>query len=377
MEIRKKILITTSIGHFLVHSITLIFPAILIILRNEFKVSLIQLGELATIQFAFFGLASIPGGWLVDKLGSRNVLLTYYVGIVLSVICIISTQSFSQLAFGLGLLGLFSGLYHPAGLNLVSHTKNISQNMAYHGISGSLGLTFGPIIGAGVSALIDWRLSYVLLAILSLIGSIFTYTKLDSDKPIKLHSHRVKFRILKVHYIILAVASIWGFAHQGLFSYLPLYFSESVDLNMDAVITGGMLTAFVLILGVVGQIIGGKLGAHIPRKKLLVWVVGLNIPFLLLMGYQTGPILILIVGVLGAINFTFQPVNNSLIADVTSKGNRGLIYGLSMGLGYGVGSLAATIGGYIGENIQLSYIFPFLAISLIPGVLLALLLFKK
>ena len=95
------------------------------------------------------------------------------------------------------------------------------------------------------------------------------------------------------------------------------------------------------------------------------------------MGYQTGPILILIVGVLGAINFTFQPVNNSLIADVTSKGNRGLIYGLSMGLGYGVGSLAATIGGYIGENIQLSYIFPFLAISLIPGVLLALLLFKK
>ncbi|MBC8214573.1 MAG: MFS transporter [Candidatus Marinimicrobia bacterium] len=377
MKNRNNILLATSIGHFLVHCITLVFPAILIILRDDFQVSLIQLGELGTIQFGFFGLASIPAGWLVDRFGSKNVLLTYFFGTVLSVICISTSHSFSQLAFGLGLLGLFSGLYHPAGLNLVSHTKNISQNMAYHGISGSLGLTFGPIIGAGISAIIDWKIAYIILAILALIGGIFTFLQLKLDKPAGPPSKHYRFKLSQTHYVILAVASIWGFAHHGLFNYLPIYFSEAVNWNIDDVVTGGMLTAFVLILGVLGQIIGGKLGANIPRKKLLVWVVGLNIPFLLLMGYSTGVLLILIVGVLGAVNFTFQPVNNSLIADVTPKGNRGMVYGLSMGVGYGVGSLAATVGGYIGENYQLSSIFPFLAIVLVPGVLLALFLSKE
>ncbi len=74
----------TSIGHFLVHSITMILPAILILLEKEFSISFISLGKLATIQILFLGLGGFPSGILTDKFGSRFVLIIYFSGIILS-----------------------------------------------------------------------------------------------------------------------------------------------------------------------------------------------------------------------------------------------------------------------------------------------------
>ena len=55
----------TSIGHFLVHSMTMILPAILIVLQKEFSISLFELGKLVTIQIMFLGLGGFPSGILV------------------------------------------------------------------------------------------------------------------------------------------------------------------------------------------------------------------------------------------------------------------------------------------------------------------------
>ena len=71
----QRNIIITSIGHFLVHAMTMILPAILIILGQEFSLSLIYLGELATIQILFLGLGGFPAGFLAERFGSRMVLL--------------------------------------------------------------------------------------------------------------------------------------------------------------------------------------------------------------------------------------------------------------------------------------------------------------
>ena len=51
----QKNIIITSIGHFLVHAMTMILPAILVLLETEFSVSLISLGKLLTVQILFLG----------------------------------------------------------------------------------------------------------------------------------------------------------------------------------------------------------------------------------------------------------------------------------------------------------------------------------
>lgn len=367
----RKILSITSIGHFLDHAVTLIFPAILILIRNEFQVTLVELGELGTIQFLFFGIASYPAGWLSDRFGSRIVLSLYFTGLIITTIFITFSTTFWMLAIGMGFLGFFAGLYHPAGLKLISNTDSVPRFMSYHGIAGSAGLTAGPLIGAGISVILGWRWAYLVMGCIAVLGLLINTIFISSDMPDEKPEKHFP-SLSRAHYAIFLVGALWGFAHQGLFNFLPLYFSESVNWNIDAVIKGGILTALVLIIGAFGQIIGGRIGEKHPRQNLLIWVVGLNIPFLILMGFIADWLLVGIVVILGAVNFSFQPVNNSLISDVTPRVHRGMVFGISNGLGFGVGSLAGAGGGYIGEYLSLSLIFPVLGYILIPAAFLCI-----
>ena len=73
------------------------------------------------------------------------VLMVYFAGLVIASLWMYFSTTFIIAALGLGFLGLVTGLYHPAGLKMVSHSPNVSRFMGYHGVSGSLGLAAGPI----------------------------------------------------------------------------------------------------------------------------------------------------------------------------------------------------------------------------------------
>ena len=373
-QLRNNIIIT-SIGHFLVHSMTMILPAILVILEKEFSVSIIELGQLATIQILFLGLGGFPAGILADRFGSRIVLLVFFAGLVISSIWLYFSTTFSMAAVGLGFLGLITGLYHPAGLKLISHSPNVSKYMGYHGVSGSLGLAAGPIYGAWMSNFLGWRVAYLLLGGLALFGLLFLLL-FHHEQEMKPDRKKLKFSFSKPQYIIIAVAALWSLAHHGLFNFLPYYFTDAVHTPWSTILIGGTLTGFVLILGIIGQLLGGRLGDHYQRKNVYVWVLGLNIPFLIMIAFLNGWILVGIAGILGAVNFMFQPIHNSLLADVTGRGQRGIVYGFSAGISFGIGSLSGIIGGYIGDIFSINHIFPSMAVFIIPAVFLAIVLKK-
>jgi len=373
-QFQKKIVIT-SIGHFLVHAMTMILPAVLVLLEAEFSVSLISLGKLVTIQILFLGLGGLPAGIIADRFGSRAVLITYFIGLIISSVWLYFATTFTMAAIGLGFLGLVTGLYHPAGLKMVSHSPNVSRNMSYHGVAGSLGLAAGPIYGGWMASWLGWRTAYLFPGGLALLGLIIILVYHHESAP-KLNKFKLNFTVTKVHFTIFTVSSLWGLAHHGLFNFLPYYFTEAVQTGFTSVVGSGFLTGFVLLLGIIGQLLGGSLGERFKRKNLYIWVVALNIPFLVMMAYYQGWHLVAITGVLAAVNFMFQPVNNSLLADVTTSDQRGVIYGFSAGISFGVGSLAGVIGGYLGESLSINYIFPSMGLLLLPAVLFAILLKK-
>ena len=370
-----KNIFITSIGHFLVHSMTMILPAILILLEKEFSISLVSLGQLATIQIFFLGLGGFPAGIIADRFGSQIVLIIYFSGIIISSFWLYFSNTFTMVAIGLGFLGIIAGLYHPAGLKMVSNSPNISRYMSYHGVFGSLGLAVGPIYGVWMSSWQGWRVAYLLLSFLAFIG-IMVILLSDREKQGSKDKIRLNFSFTKVQIIIISVASLWGLAHHGLFNFLPYYFNTSIETNWNPIIGSGLLTGFVLMIGIIGQLAGGKLGDYFLRKDIYVFVVALNIPFLILMAFYNGWILFGITAILGAINFMFQPINNSLLADVTKSSQRGIIYGFSAGISFGVGSLSGIIGGYIGEYFSLNYIFPIISLFLLPAIFLAIMLKK-
>ena len=371
----KHIILLTGLGHFLVHCVTMILPVILILLESEFNISLVKLGTLVTTQFLFMGLGGLPAGILVDRFSSKRILIFYFIGLSLSCLWLYNSTSYYSFAIGMASLGLVAGLYHPAGLKIISHAKDVSRYMSYHGVFGSMGLATGPLFAAWVSNSYTWRFAYLVLAFISFLGLVMTmfYSEEKNENP---EWPSLKVNLSRSHLILFTVSAIWGIAHHGVFNFLPYYFSERVELGFNPVSEGGILTGFVLGLGILGQLFGGRIGSRYPRKSLLIWVVGLNIPFLLLMSYSWGTPLILFACMMGAINFMFQPISNSLIADVSPVQGRGLIYGISFALSFGVGSFSGIICGYIGDYLQTNMIFLAMAFILIPATIFAWLLKK-
>jgi MFS family permease len=322
------------------------------------------------------GLGGLPAGILVDRFGSKSILMIYFIGLSLSCLWICNSTSYLSLAIGMASLGIIAGVYHPAGLKIISHAEDVSRYMAYHGVFGSIGLASGPLFAAWVSNIYAWRLAYLVVVFVSCLGFILTlfYSEEKIENP-KWPSFKVN--LSRTHIILFTVSAIWGIAHHGVFNFLPYYFSERVELGFNPVSEGGLLTGFVLLLGIFGQLFGGRIGSRYPRKSLLVWVVGLNIPFLLLMTFSWGTSLIIFACMMGTVNFMFQPISNSLIADVSPVQGRGLIYGISFALSFGVGSVSGIICGYIGDYLQTNMIFTSMAIILIPATIFAWLLKKK
>ena len=122
----------------------------------------------------------------------------YFAGLVFVSIWLYFSINFIMSAIGFGLLGLITGLYHPAGLKLVSQSPNVARYMSYHGVSGSLGLAAGPMYGAWMANWLGWRTTYLFLGGLALIGLIF----LILYKFWKLYKHNGKYASLTTGLLI-------------------------------------------------------------------------------------------------------------------------------------------------------------------------------
>ena len=384
MDSKEKIILTiTGVSHLLVHAVMLVLPAILLVLRSEFDVGLATLGLIAMASQFAFGLGSLPAGYLENKFGGRYLLLVYQIGVIGSILIIIFSKSLITLAIGLISLGLFSSIYHPAGLTLISRRiKAISKGMAFHGIMGSLGLALGPIIGATLTVLNGWRLPYLVLGIIMLILVLGTYLFIPSRKrEQEIVDHIQPEKTNRVALLLYyGMVILVGLAFAGFTTYMPTLFAletRNIFSSLSDTVRGGLFTTLVLLSGILGQILGGYLGGRYNHAKVLLWVIFLNIPLLILLGFTTGVILIILGMVLGIIHFIWQPVGNAVVAQISHSKHRGLSYGISFFLSFSIGSLAAGIGGIIAEKYNINLVFPVMALFLIPAMFLAYYFIRK
>lgn len=382
-RIEKYILAITGGSHLTVHAFMLVFPSILLSVQKEFSVGLDTLGYLAMLSAFMFGAGAIPTGYFESKIGGRNLLLIYQLGsAAASVIILMSTTLFS-FGVGLMLLGLFCSIHHPAGLTIISkRIKDINRGMAFHGIAGSLGLAIGPLVTALITDWISWRAAYAVFALMNigLAGSIVALipVRKGSHDTSDLAGTRVTNKAALIFYYGLGI--FIGLSFAGFSTFMPAHFAiktrEMITAFSDTV-RGGLFTTIVLLAGIVGQTIGGILGKRYRRADVLLWIILISIPLLILIGVLNGWILITISVIFGIVHFAWQPVSNSLMATLTHSRHRGVGYGISFFFSFGVGSIAAGVSGLVSEYFGVAYVFPTMAIVLIPAAFLAYALRKK
>src|SRR5262245_58176269 len=69
----------TSLAHFLCHLGELIFPGVMLAVRDEMQLSPSQTTELAVLGYVLFGAGALPVGLWADAWDSRRILLIYFV----------------------------------------------------------------------------------------------------------------------------------------------------------------------------------------------------------------------------------------------------------------------------------------------------------
>lgn len=378
----KIILLLTGASHFSVHASMLIFPAIMITLQDYFNVGLDTLGWMYMLSSFMFGLGSIPAGFLENRFGGRNLLVVFQIGASISGLIIIFANDLTVMTLGMMLLGLSASIYHPAGLTIISRrVRQTSKGMGYHGIAGSLGLAVGPLLAAWFSIILDWRFAYLSMIVFWVILSVATFFLIPSehirvDVQGKITPKRSKIRPLATYYVI---TSLIGLAFTGFITYMPIFFSNnaySFHFINDKIFAGGIATTIVLIAGIPGQYFGGKWGDSYSKTRILFITCLMHIPLLLVFYYSSG-LIILISGILlGFVHFIYQPIGNSMIAEYTSSSSRGIGYGFSFFLSFGVGSFASGVGGVVAVQYGVPAVFLFVALLMLIATITSVFLMR-
>ncbi len=349
-------------------------PALLILIATEFEAGDLRMGQVVTLLGLLFGLGALPAGLLVDRFGSRTLFVVALWGAAVAVIVMAVAPTLSVFAGGAMLLGAAISLYHPAGTALLTHATSATGSVfARHGMAGNAGIASATIFVGGLGGLFGWRVALGSLAIPAVvIGAAALTLRTPPMADVRSSKGTGDPRSLV---LLLASAACMGVVYRGATTFLPKAFALAAGAEgAEAAAVGGAFTTAALIVGVAGMYGAGRaIDAGWSRPKMFLGAAALQIPFLLLLGMTgAGPMGLLPIAMgLALFHFMTQPIANNMVADYTPARLRGMGYGLYFLCMFGAGSVGSTYAGWVSETWGFSWIFPALAILLIPPIFAA------
>jgi MFS family permease len=355
-------------AHGASHGFVLVLPAVLVALRSEFGASFTTLGTIATVSSMLYGLGALPAGLLADRVGAP-VLLRVFAGISL-VCCALAAvaPSLWWLAVVLALLGAAGALYHPSGLAEVTlNAPGGGRELGAHGGWGNGGTALAPLVAGAVAAAWTWRASYGLAAAAAAILLVVLVREVPLDRRLPPAAETAAAAGVgrAALAVVMFLAAAEGFLFQGFVTFLPAFLAEVGGAGQAAAARGGVLSAAVLLLGVPGQLIGGRLAETEPRNLALRYTCLYGAAVLAGLAVRAAgptPLGVALAGLFSMLIFLGQPITNQLVARSTRAGRRGAAYGTYFSLSFGIGALAGTAGGVVADRSGLAAVFGFLGL---------------
>lgn len=423
----RAITALTMLAHGVVHTYEMTIPLFVVIWLSEFEVislgfaafevTTASIGVIVTIGYGLFGLGALPGGVLVDRLGSRRLITVCLLGMGVAYLLLGLASSMVVIALALVIWGAAASVYHPAGLSLIS--KGVTERgsgFAYHGIAGNLGIGIGPLVAAVMLLFMEWRTVALVLALPALAATVyaskarFDETIRSTDEPatdggsttesgvdsFAEFATESKQLFAGGFLLVFVVVMCSGLYYRGVLTFLPevlrgmpgvepvslsalvpgvLHETLRIDPGARTVNPQDYIYSGLLIVGVFGQYAGGKLS---DRNRV---EYGLFVAFgaLALLALAFVPIstigfvpLLAIGAVLGVFLFAVQPMYQATVAEYTPSGSRGLSYGYTYVGVFGVGALGGGIAGAILTYADVATLFATLAAFAVIASLVSL-----
>ena len=316
----RPLLFLLGAAHSANHSLFLVLPQVLVLVVDELNISKFAIGTVAMIASLLYGAGSLVGGALSDRIGERRIVVFSLAFSGFStIIFLFATELF---VFGLGMLlmGMLAGLYHPAANALISKIfrEKMGESMGIHGVGGSLGIMFTPVVAALLGTSFGWRIAFfffgILCVVLSMIFYFGTYELLEPEPQ----SIEKEGRVLKLSslWFLLVLNITIGLYMKGveLFfqTYVMSYTFNNVNIELSSFIAATAASS-LLAAGVAGQLLGGRATDAFGSKKVLIVTSGGVVISLLSLQLLSIPILgVGVFAILYGLSFyAHQPAFNS------------------------------------------------------------------
>ncbi len=354
----KKLIITFTVGIFLLGMMELIVSGILELMSSDLGISHALTGQLITVyavSFALFGPILIR---LTENMPAKIVVLLSLIVFIIGNVVFGLAETFLVLSIGRVITAMAAAVFIVKILDMtvmLSEPRVRGKMLALVYMGFSAANVFGIPIGTIIGAQFGWRVIFlmvIILAILVGLGVIFFVRSQDlTDRaPAGAEKSRLKSKKNVALYIAVTLCVLIG--NYIILGYIsPLMTSHGFTLenvSFALLITG--------IGGMTGTYLGGNLIDKIGPKKTVMIMMSLFLVSMAIMPflYETPILFYINIFAWSMFQWSTSPaVQGGLVENVEGSSSNVFSWNMSaLNLGIGVG---AVIGGVFISNFDISY----------------------
>ena len=340
-RLRTRELTGMSWAHFLNDGAANYLPGILPALLVSLNLSIALAGTIMGALLIGQTLQPLVG-LLADRIGGRAMVICGLFGSSLGGALIGFAYDFWSLLAVLTLIGISNAFFHPQALagvrQLSGHRPGLAMSVFM--VGGDVGRGIWPAITSWL--VVQWGLGYLwVLALPALLTLPFltrwtprVAPRARRTTPIVWRQHAGPMSRLVVFSTLRSLMII------SVVTFVPLMWTQAGG----SLITAASLVTVMLLVGVIGNVGGGRLSDRVGKRPLLVAAMVLAVAMLAVFLQVSGPWLWLVLGVLGISLSATMPLG-ILVAQDILPGNHSLGAGLALGLANGLAALGIVALG--------------------------------
>ncbi len=175
-----------SLAHFTNHFQNLVLPPLLPLLLPRLGIGFVEFGVALTIANVMSVTAQLPVGFLVDRLGSRRMLVAALLLSGLAFIGFGVAPSYPRLLLAMALIGVTNSVFHPADyaiLSAIIPAARVGRAFSIHTFSGFLGNALAPIVLLALAAAFGLNVAIMAAGTLGLVIAMPLLLARGLDRP--------------------------------------------------------------------------------------------------------------------------------------------------------------------------------------------------
>jgi MFS family permease len=344
---RQVVFINTA--HCLTHYSLLILPTAALAMAvpgGAFGADYGPILALATAMFAFYGVGSLPQGFLAARFGRKALMGAFFLGTGLSLVAAGLAGTPLELAAALGAAGAFASIYHPIGTAMLVDAAGDAPGRAIgvNGVFGNLGVAFAPVVSALLAHVLGWRTAFLVPgtvgAAVGLLWLRVPAIEAATHRRARPFPEIPRALVRRAVVVLLLIAVVSGLVFNAFTLLLPKLMQDRLASSPALLPLVGAAAFGVTVCGALTQFTVGRMIDRTTLKRVFLPLGIVLAPGLAALATAGGWLVLPAAGLVAAVIFGQVTVNETMTARYISPALRAQMYSVRFFVGF-LGAAAA------------------------------------